>query len=255
MSIVGYWWVGFAGGAAAFAHCLGMCGGFALYLSHGGSRWRALGRQALWHGGQTFTYVFLGTLFGFGGATVSRAAEAVPAVQRVAACFIGVAIAFMGLLLMGVMPRRRRRPEGEEDRPLLADVFRRFFAGPTAGGAFVLGLATGFIPCPIVYAFLAVAAASKSALAGAVTMAAMGLGTIWSLLLLGLTGHLLNQRLRRWGAVVSGLVLVLLGIMTVLRGVGVMQRIMGHHHRAQTSEEVMASHGGASPAAGPPRGH
>lgn len=48
--------IALAGGAAAFAHCLGMCGGFVLHLSLGEQArrgWlRPALRQALWHLGR-----------------------------------------------------------------------------------------------------------------------------------------------------------------------------------------------------------
>ena len=53
-----------AAGAAAFAHCLGMCGALALHLSAGAERWSALGRQLCWHAGRIVTYTFLGSLAG-----------------------------------------------------------------------------------------------------------------------------------------------------------------------------------------------
>jgi len=67
-----YIWIGLAGGALAFAHCLGMCGGFALHFSRGDKRRSVLGRQLLWHSGKTFSYVFLGALAAFGGGMLAR---------------------------------------------------------------------------------------------------------------------------------------------------------------------------------------
>ena len=78
-----YIWVGLAGGAAAFAHCLGMCGPFALHLAGPGStssavpgeRGRAAIRQVLWHAGRITTYIFLGTLAGFLGESIVAVEE------------------------------------------------------------------------------------------------------------------------------------------------------------------------------------
>jgi len=269
--------LGLAGGALAFAHCLGMCGGFALHLSRAPSRWGVLARQLLWHAGKTFSYVFLGAMAGFVGG-LAGAASAMPWVQKALAYAAGAAMVLMGLAILGLLPFRRGRwgegrgkdveresVEGgasEEEKAkepstsrstlhpppstavpsglappasglspsgegLLASLFRQFFREPTPAGAFVLGLATGFLPCPIVIGFLSLSVTSGSVLTGIATMAAMGVGTVWSLLLLGLSGHVLTLRVRRRGAAVAGAVLIVLGAATALRGTETFHHLLG----------------------------
>jgi sulfite exporter TauE/SafE len=221
-------WIALVGGAAAFAHCLGMCGGFALHLARDGGRAAAMGRLLLWHVGKTTTYVFLGALAGFLGASLG-VPSGLPWLHNALAWSAGAVMVVMGLALLGLAPLRRRRPAAEDgaDEGLFASLLRRFFSQPTAGAALAMGVATGFLPCPIVVAFLALAAAGGSVLMGMAIMAAMGLGTAWSLLALGLTGHTLTLRLRRWGTVVAGTVVVLLGVATALRGTEAFHRLLG----------------------------
>ena len=57
-------------------------------------------------------------------------------------------------------------------------------------------------------------------------MAALGVGTAWSLLALGMSGHMVAQRLRRWGTVAPGVILILLGLATGLRGTEAFHRIL-----------------------------
>jgi hypothetical protein len=59
------------------------------------------------------------------------------------------------------------------------------------------------------------------------TMAAMGAGTVWSLLLLGMTGHAVKLRLRRWAPAIGGMVVVVLGLTTVLRGTEAFHQVLG----------------------------
>lgn len=215
--------IGLAGGAAAFAHCVGMCGGLALHLAQGGgSPGRLLARQALWHAGKTSTYIFLGAVAGLAGGwfTSSGLARA----QDIMAYGAGAMMIVMGLALVGLWPARRKAGQGEG---LLASLFGQFIGQPTAAGALVLGLATGFLPCPIVLGMLALAAQSGSVLAGMVTLAATGLGTVWALAILGLTGHVATLRLRRWAAPVGAAVLVLAGVATVLRGTETFHHLLG----------------------------
>ncbi len=229
-----YVWAGLAGGAVAFAHCLGMCGGFALHLSEGRSGGAALVRQLLWHAGKTTTYVALGAVAGFLGGMAGSAGGWAGA-QRVLACAAGAVMVLMGLRLTGLLPGRRADRDGGG---LFAGVFRQFFAQPTAPAAFALGLMTGLLPCPVVVGFLALSLQSGSVLAGMATMAALGAGTAWSLLLLGMTGYALRARARRWGAVIGGIVLVLLGTVTIMRGTGAMHHLMGHGHAGSMQMEM-----------------
>ena len=199
--------------ALSFPHCLGMCGAFPLHLS--GSE-RPFSRQLCWHAGRIVTYVFLGFLF---------SGRVVPAAQNVLAVALGLVMVVMGLLLMGALPSRFRA--GETGEGFFASFIRQIFRAPTGAGALTLGLATGFLPCPIVLGFLAFSAQSGSVLTGMAVMAAVGVGTVWSLLVLGLTGSLFSARLRRWGAVASGVVLVLLGAATALRATPAFHHMLG----------------------------
>ena len=102
-----YIWIGLAGGAAAFAHCLGMCGGFALHLSRAQDRWETLGRQLLWQGGKTSTYIFLGAMAGLfgrwlGGVTI------IPRIQDVLTYGAGALLIFMGARMLNLLSWRRK---------------------------------------------------------------------------------------------------------------------------------------------------
>jgi len=216
--------VGLAGGALAFVHCSGMCGGFALHLARGGAFAQALGRQLFWHVGKTCTYVFLGALAGFGGSRLD-VLLGVSWAARLLAVAAGAAMVLAGLTLLGMVPRRR--PAAGSSPGWWATLYGGLFEHPAPVAALGLGVATGFLPCPIVLAFLAYAARSASVPAGMATLAGLGVGTMWALLLVGLTGHALGHRLRRPGAVAGGVVLVALGLVTALRGTEVLHRVMG----------------------------
>ena len=220
-----YIWIGLAGGALAFAHCLGMCGGFALHFSRSDNRWSALSRQLLWHIGKTFTYVFLGALAAFGGGALAHV-PGLPWIQDFLTSVAGSVIILMGMALLGILPFRAKPSAGNEEG-LLSSVFREFFREPTMAAAFALGMVTGFLPCPIVVSFLALSAQTGSVLIGMATMAAMGVGTLWSLLLLGMLGRFASLRARRWSAAMGGTVLVILGLVTILRGTEVFHRALG----------------------------
>ena len=233
-------WIAFVAGASAFAHCLGMCGPFALHLSRGPSRPAVLGNQLLWHTGRITTYVFLGALAGGLGNVILRALSASWAPKALAWSAGGVMI-LMGLALLGLRPRLRPAGAGGG---LFAGLAGQLMGPPRPAAALVLGLATGLLPCPIVLAGLALAVQAGSVPAGMALMAALGAGTLWSLLLLGLAGQTVVAGLRRWGAPLAGAIVLLMGVATVLRGTEGFHHLLGCPAPAQTAPAPCCRGGG-----------
>jgi len=79
----------------------------------------------------------------------------------------------------------------------VGDRLKPLFAAPTGWRGYALGVALGFLPCGLLYGAIAAAAATGTALAGALAMAAFAAGTVPTLLAVGLGGHLAA---RRWQA-------------------------------------------------------
>lgn len=235
-----YLWMGLTLGAASFAHCLGMCGPIALHVSGGRRRWATLTRQLAWHAGRTFTYVFLGALAGFAGSTVAGLIRR-PWTMQVLAMLAGAAMIAAGVKMTGLLRRGTGvAPESSsvsssaaasQSPPhpgLLTAVLGKFFVTPTTSGTFVLGLLTGFLPCGVVYAALALAAATGQVTLGMAAMAGLGIGSAWALLLLGLGSGSLHAIRGRRGAYLAGGILVLAGLVTSLRGTDLACRYLPH---------------------------
>jgi len=233
-----YVWLALVGGAAAFPHCLGMCGGFAIHLAGGTDRKGVLFRQLLWHAGRIVTYVFLGALAGYFGAVLVSLARW-PWTKALPGYVVGVVMIVMGLALMGILPAHLKTSSGSNGDGFFAALFRQFFSKPTPTSALALGLATGFLPCPITVGFLLLSAQTGSVPQAMAIMAAMGAGTVWCLLLLGMTGHMLQLKWRQWGAVALGVLLVLLGTWTLLRKCGVFPPLPGGPKPAATQRAAM----------------
>lgn len=219
-------WLGLVIGAASSAHCLGMCGPFALHLAGAHGRWKVLARQLLWHCGRVTTYIFLGAIVAFFGGLLTWPAR--PEVQMVLTWLAGGLMIAMGLTMLGIRPwRRQRRDESSFERQgLLAGLFQQFFANPSAPAALVLGLATGFLPCGIVWSGLALSVQSGSVLTGMATMAALGFGAVPALLALGLAGSVVKASMRRRVSFIGAVFLILLGAATILRGSPAMKAIL-----------------------------
>ncbi|HZR82723.1 MAG TPA: sulfite exporter TauE/SafE family protein [Candidatus Binatia bacterium] len=218
----------FAGGVAGSLHCLGMCGGFPLALAQRGAagagfrarRWSPgdgrVAVQALYNLGRLNTLVFIGALSGALGAGVVTIGP-VRGVERGLAIVAGALMMVIGLEMLGVLARFSARGSALVQRAL-AGLLSGVIRSPSPLAPLALGVFNAFLPCQLIYAFAARAAATASPVSGAATMLAFGLGTFPAMMGLGLTRSLaapaVRARLSRWSAVL----ILGFGVLTALRG-------------------------------------
>jgi hypothetical protein len=197
-----------AGVAGSPLHCAPMCGGFVLgqvsdrmarlpsaHLSEC-QRLRAASLMP-YHLGRISTYTALGFVAGGGGFALRWLGGGVSGGGR------GIFL-LIGALLLVLQAARRLRPG-------YALPLTRALRG------YPLGLALGFLPCGILYAALAAAAATASPLWGALAMACFGLGTMPALIAVGVFGAAAGHRFRRGLAVATPAVLLFnAGLLTLL---------------------------------------
>lgn len=119
-----------------------------------------------------------------------------------------------GLAMLGVLPVPAFITAGSG----FTGLHRKLIGGGTVGSKFFLGLLTPLLPCGLLYAILAKAAASGGAFDGALTMGLFAAGTVPALALLGSGASVLSARLRRRAELVAAGAVVLMGILLVLRG-------------------------------------
>ncbi|MDT0630835.1 sulfite exporter TauE/SafE family protein [Rubrivirga litoralis] len=205
----------FLAGLLGSAHCVGMCGGFVALLSVGGGPSVAV-RQAAYFAGKTATYAAFGALAGGVGALVTGALGAVSGVLSVG---LGVAMVLVGLALCGVAWGGARAP-GRGVATRLAPAIGRLAGSGSMPALVALGALNGLLPCGLVYGMLGMAASTGSAGGGAATMAVFGLATVPALALTGV----LSRRLRPSGRLrlqrLAGVLVVVMGALTVVRGAG-----------------------------------
>lgn len=182
----------FLAGFVGSPHCMGMCGGFA--VACGGAR-----RGLAWHAGRITTYALLGAAAGAFGRVLPGPTWVATVVS--VALLVWFAAALAGLV---------REPALKI--PGLGRLMARASGDVGAGSRVVMGLATGLLPCGLLYAALALPVASGSAVVGASAMVAFGLGTAPALVALTLGARqviLRDLRVRRLmaaGVLVLGLV-------------------------------------------------
>lgn len=208
---------------AGSVHCLGMCGPFVLATASGGaprSRGRLALDQILLQLGKAATYAFLGAVAGALGGRVLKS-PVLATGGRVFLVVAGLAIAAAGLALLGF-----GRRTGEGSAVSWAALVWQKLVGPLVtsrppGFPLVVGMAMGFLPCPLIYAGLAGAAASGSPGAGAAILAGVALGTLPALTLAAVLGTAaFRPGTRLLLARAAGVLLVVTGLLTAGRGFG-----------------------------------
>ena len=183
----------------SISHCTGMCGPFVLSqvgakleeipVARMGEWHRIAGALAIpYHLGRMVTYALLGALAAgtlgrvSGGGEILRWASVV--LMSLAA--LGVMAVAFPKLGVSIFPKW-----GFEARwtALVTGGARKLFERPVGWRGFGLGLVLGFIPCGLLYAALSTAATLGNPVAGAMGMAAFTVGTVPSLVAVGIAGH------------------------------------------------------------------
>jgi uncharacterized protein len=260
MSLAGFWLM-FVLGLVSSIHCVQMCGPIVLSYSlplaappltaprlteprPSGSGRRELALAHLWYNlGRVTTYATLGALAGAAGGVIGLAAH-LAGIAHGARIAAGVAMIAAGAyaLLVGqarrgaLWARRPPRPPASEliriDTPGIATRLarhgKRFMLSVRPTSKFRLGLVLGFLPCGLVYAALLKAVDAGSALGGALTMLAFGLGTSLALGATGLASTAFGWRLGRWSNALAGASIMFAGALLIWMGVAPGAHM--HHH-------------------------
>jgi sulfite exporter TauE/SafE len=210
----------FLGGLLGSAHCVGMCGGFALTIGLGARSLSSnLLRQLTYTLGRILTYGFLGVAAGYAGLWLSLRAGTLVNVQAGLSILAGGLLMSQGLLALGILPRRLFSVAGAGESPCLAGSFvGPFLTAPGWSNALIAGVLTGFLPCGLVYGFLTLASSSTSVLHGLLTMGAFGAGTAPMMILTGAGGSLLSHSSRRHLLRVSAVCVLVTGVISLARG-------------------------------------
>lgn len=203
-------WTAFLLGLAGSLHCAGMCGPLALALpaTGSGSAGYVAGRLA-YQAGRIATYSLLGVLFGWLGRSL-----AVVGVQRWVSLAAGV------LILAGLGLSGRSNGGAALTRAVtgLKSAFRGLLQRRTVASLGLLGLLNGLLPCGLVYAACAGAAALGGWVDGIQYMVLFGIGTLPVMLGISLSGRAVPVAWRlRWQQL-APLSVAVVGVLLILRG-------------------------------------
>jgi hypothetical protein len=137
--------------------------------------------------------------------------------QRILAVFAGLLMVIMSLQLFGYLQRLHILTTGLVSNTLVGSL-RALLNSRSRSATLAFGVFNGFLPCPLVYAFIAYAAASANIFSGMITMLSFGIGTFPAMILIGGVGQFVNHHWRKRAVWVAGLFIMLLGLITILRG-------------------------------------
>ena len=212
------WPLLFGSGLLGSAHCLGMCGPFALALGAAAPSTRAnLWRQGWYSAGRIFTYAVLGSGAAFLGGWLTGRLPGWTNVPAVLALVAGGFLVVQGLLAAGVFTKRGVSGAGSCPG---AAAFKALLGGRSTSDVFLAGLFTGLLPCGLLYGMLALAGSTGSVPLGLATMVVFGLGTVPAMVAAGLGGSLLGVATRQRVHALAAWCLVLTGLVSLARGAG-----------------------------------
>jgi sulfite exporter TauE/SafE len=187
-------------GITGSLHCAGMCGPLAALVGGRG--------LPLYLAGKTSSYLLLGALAGALGQTVLHFGAG----ARILALGAGALLLVAGLHSLGVL---RDSLVGVRVLSRAAGAIVSL-AGQGSAGKLVLGTANGFLPCPMTYAFVAMAAATGSPIQGAATMLVLGITTAVPLAVSALAARRILRRVPL--PLLSGGLMLLAAAVTIYRG-------------------------------------
>lgn len=182
--------VGLLGGV----HCVGMCGGIvsALTLQTGPAGLQPVEVKSSWplhlayNLGRISSYCLAGAVMGALGSMGLLLNNWLP-VQMMLYVGANLMMLLLGAYLLGATRSLAFTERvGQRLWRHIQPVTQRFLPVRGVAQAFPLGMVWGWLPCGLVYSVLAMTLLTGSALRGALTMLAFGLGTLPNLMLAGL---------------------------------------------------------------------
>jgi len=190
-------------------HCGAMCSVFAC-LANGGAR-----RGSWYHGGRLGAYVTLGAIAGTFGAGMNQLGL-IASVQRTAALMTSVALIVWGALQLqaALQPMRSQptTPIAARWGGVLARIAERSSMWDPRLRATAIGVTTGLLPCGWLWAFVATAMGTGSAVRGANVMGVFWLGTLPMLLAAVAGVRRMGPIARRRWPIASASLVVALGV-------------------------------------------
>lgn len=195
---------------SSFGHCVGMCSGFlslqTLFFK-GKNKIEILMLSTLYSLARIFAYVVLGALFGAFGAVISFSMQArglIFFIVGLVIAFIGIALLFRGELLKFV--------ENQKALNFVVRIAKTRIQKKNLINFLLLGFLNGFLPCGVVYYFLALGILSANFIDSVFIMLVFGLCTLPAMLLASFVFGILNEKFKDIMFKISASIMIINGI-------------------------------------------
>jgi sulfite exporter TauE/SafE len=200
-------------------HCVGMCGGIvgAVTMTLPGSKPK-LPFVLAYNLGRIGSYGVAGGIAGAVGASSFFLDHVLP-VEKVLYALASLMLVLLGFYLAGIW-RVLTRLEALGGRlwQHLQPYSKRLLPVRTLPQSLMLGVLWGWLPCGLVYSVLVAAVATGSPVQGGLLMLAFGLGTLPTLLAMGMAAVRLKKLLQHlWFRRLSGLLIAGFGLLALYR--------------------------------------
>ena len=220
------YFVAFITGLLGGVHCFGMCGGIVGALTLNTSTPQKQQTQKSQFGilfgynfGRLSGYMTAGAIAAFLSSSVVDL-TGLQVAKQVLSVIASLFMIALGLYLAGLWNGISRiESTGAVLWKKIQPLTKHFMPVTKFSQAVPLGFLWGWLPCGLVYTALIWTLSASSALEGALIMLFFGLGTLPNLLAMGVIAARLSKWVRNPSVrLIAGLLVVLLGIVTLIRG-------------------------------------
>lgn len=200
-----------------FGHCIGMCGPIVVSYTLQGtsSLLERILSGILYNAGRITTYMFIGALMGLTGSFVNVAGK-MAGFQDIVAIIAGLFMIFIGLGIFGLLGKAAWK-EGRSG--IIYKAGKYIMMEKSRWRYFPLGALFGFIPCGLSYSIFIASAGTGELLSGMLLSLLFGLGTLPSLLLVGVAAAYIGERLKGILYKVAGGIIIITGMLFLVRGI------------------------------------
>ncbi|OHC11720.1 MAG: hypothetical protein A3K50_09510, partial [Planctomycetes bacterium RIFOXYD12_FULL_42_12] len=206
---------------AAFSSCLAVTGGLLVSITAKYSElhpnlkgFQKFKPHLYFNIGRILGYTILGGVIGAFGS-IFAISTTVTGILTIVASSIMI---ILGLDLLGLSPKFLSFLKPSSHKKLSHKIMQKSDESPSKGTPFFLGASTFFLPCGFTIALQLYVLSKGDAMLGALTMLAFSLGTLPGLLSLGAFSSFLKGNPKRYFFTVVGIVVIILGIITIQNG-------------------------------------